>query len=135
VFTTKGFDGPATFKGDLLRKTLKTKGYIPIKVLHPVPPKTPRGATYEQQKKLYEEYKEALKKHQALLKKYAVSTYPTMVFTTSGGEVVYRLRSPNTSAVFRTLCNLESIIKNYEAAKAEEDKKKAVAAKAKSQSK
>jgi hypothetical protein len=130
VFVTKGFDGPATFKGDLLRISLKAKGYIPIKVVHPVQPKTPSGATYEERKKIYEEYREKLKKHHALLKKYGVSRYPTMVFMTSGGEVVYRLCFPNTSLVNRTLCDLGKIIKKYEEAKAkaEEEKKKREAA-------
>ncbi|MHC4915573.1 MAG: hypothetical protein ACYTGB_08785 [Planctomycetota bacterium] len=105
VFSKKGYDGPATFKSENLRRALNKSGTIPIRVLDPSSARPAAGVP---------EDAGAVQKYAETMKKYGVTGSPAMAFVTSRGAVFKRLTSPSEAEVLRVLSGIEGLIKEFE---------------------
>jgi len=113
VFATKEYSGPATFKDTRLMPALASYGPIPIKVTPPDAPYIPAGTPSDQVKSLQDAYAAAGQKYNEALQKYRIQINPTVVITTSDGDPVRWLCSPQPTDMLEAMGCLPTLTRSF----------------------
>lgn len=103
------------FAGERLCKTVEDAKVVPVRILPPVKLST-QGVSLEEVKLREEAYRKSYEAYQALLKRFAVSRAPSLVFAAPDAAKLSALVVPDDGQIADTLDRLGELVKAHEEA-------------------
>lgn len=104
------------------RKAVRESKVVPLKLLPPMALDT-AGLTPEEVKKRQEAFQDTKKRYEELLKRYAVTTAPTLIYAAPDGAKLQLQNAPSDEDIRSMLSRLPDLVKIHQEAVAKGDKK------------